>query len=60
VVAEQPVPAIRQRGPEDEDLDQLVEDDSVGDARSVAAEGVAGLAGRQEGGELDPERLDEA
>jgi transposase len=38
----------------DEDLDELVEDDPVGDARAVAAERVVDLAGGQQGGELSP------
>jgi hypothetical protein len=39
---------------ERQNLDELVEDDPVGDARAVAAERVMELAGGQQGGELDP------
>jgi hypothetical protein len=39
----------------DQDLDELVEDDAVGDAGAVAAERVVDLAGWQEHGELVPE-----
>jgi hypothetical protein len=36
--------------PEDQDLDELVEDDPVGDARAVAAQRVVDVAGGQQGG----------
>ena len=42
------------------DLDELVEDEAVGDPGAVAAQRVAPRACRQEGGELVPEGLDEA
>jgi hypothetical protein len=38
----------------DEDLDELVEDDPVGDALPVAAERVLDVARGQRGSELDP------
>jgi hypothetical protein len=38
-------------------LDELVEDDPVVDAPTVAAERVMDLAGGQQRGELDPQRL---
>jgi hypothetical protein len=40
---------------EDQDLDELVEDHSVGDALAVAAERMGVLAGREQGGDLDPQ-----
>jgi hypothetical protein len=40
-----------------QDLDELVEDDPVGDARAVAAQRMGVLAGGQQGGELDSQRL---
>jgi hypothetical protein len=40
---------------EHQNLDELVEDDPVGDARAVAAEWVVDLAGGQQGGELEPQ-----
>jgi hypothetical protein len=40
---------------EHQDLDELVEDDPVGDAGPVAAERVVDLAGGQQRGDLDPE-----
>jgi hypothetical protein len=62
------VPAAAQRGgraggvfdaavaaAEDQDLEELVEDDPVGDARAVAAQRVMHLPGGQQGGELVPE-----
>lgn len=39
----------------DQDLDEFVEDDPVGDARAVAAERVVNLASAQQGSELDPQ-----
>jgi hypothetical protein len=42
---------------EHQDLDELVEDDPVGDARVVAAQRVVDLAVGQQGGDLDPQRL---
>jgi hypothetical protein len=39
---------------EDQELNELVEDDPVGDAGAVAAERVGDLARGQQGGELDP------
>jgi hypothetical protein len=41
----------------DQDLDELVEDDPVWDARAVAAQRVADGAGGHQGGELDPQWL---
>jgi hypothetical protein len=40
---------------EHQHLDELVEHDTVGDARAVAAEGVGDLAGGQQRGDLDPQ-----
>jgi hypothetical protein len=40
---------------EHQELDELVEDDAVGDAGPMAAEGVGDLAGGQQGGDLDPQ-----
>ena len=48
------------RGAEHEDLEQFVEDQSVGHSRTMAAEAVPLRAGRQQGRELVPEGLDEA
>jgi hypothetical protein len=45
---------------EDQDLDELVEDDAVGDAGSVAAQGVGVVVWGQQGGELVPQGLDDA
>jgi hypothetical protein len=42
---------------EHQDLDELVEDDPVGDARAVTAERVVDLAGAQQRGDLDPRRF---
>jgi hypothetical protein len=41
----------------DQDLDELVEDDPVGDAAPVAAERVVDLTSGQQRGELDPQWL---
>jgi len=38
-----------------QDLNELVEDDPVGDAAAVAAERVVDLAGGQQGSELEPQ-----
>jgi len=40
---------------EDQHLDELVEDNAVGDARAVAAKRVVNLAGGQQRGDLDPQ-----
>jgi hypothetical protein len=40
---------------EHQDLDELVEDDPVGDARAVAAERMGVLARWQQHGDLDPQ-----
>jgi hypothetical protein len=40
---------------EHQDLDELVEDDPVGDAGAVAAQRVVNLAGGQQRGDLDPQ-----
>jgi hypothetical protein len=45
---------------EDEDLDELVEDDAVGDAGAVAAKGMVDLAGGQQRGDLVPEGFQDA
>jgi hypothetical protein len=42
---------------EDQQLDELVEHDAVGDALAVAAQRVVHLPGGQERGHLDPERF---
>jgi hypothetical protein len=44
----------------DEDLDELVEDDAVGDALAVAAKGMVDLAGGQQCGDLVPEGFQDA
>jgi hypothetical protein len=44
---------------EHQDLDELVEDDAVGDAGAVAAEQVVDLTGGQQRGDLDPEGFQE-
>jgi hypothetical protein len=54
-IGDAPVGAAEHR-----DLDQLVEDQTVRDPTSVAAEGVVTLPRRQEGRELVPDGLDEA
>jgi hypothetical protein len=64
------IPAAAQRGrraggvrdpavaaAEHQDLDELVEDDPVGDAAAVAAQRVVDLAGGQQRGDLDPQRF---
>jgi hypothetical protein len=45
---------------EDEDLDELVEDDAVGDALAVAAKGMVDLVGGQQRGDLVPEGFQDA
>jgi len=50
VVGDAPVAAA-----EHQDLDELVEDDPVGDALAVAAQRVVDLAGRQQRSDLDPQ-----
>jgi hypothetical protein len=45
---------------EDQDLDELVEDDAVGDALAVAAKGMVDLASGQRRGHLVPEGLQDA
>jgi hypothetical protein len=42
---------------EHQHLDELVEDDPVGDAPAVAAQRMVHLAGGQQRGELDPQRF---
>jgi hypothetical protein len=42
---------------EHQHLDELVEDDAVGDAGAVAAKGMGVVAGGQQRGILDPEGL---
>jgi hypothetical protein len=42
---------------EHQDLDELVEDDPVGDAAAVAAQRVVDVAAGQQAGELDPQRF---
>jgi len=42
---------------EDQDLDELVEHQPVGDRRTVAAQRVVDVTGGQQGGELDPQRF---
>jgi hypothetical protein len=49
VIGDAAIPAA-----EDQDLDELVEHDPVGDAGAVAAEWVVDLAAREQGGDLDP------
>jgi hypothetical protein len=44
---------------EHQDLNELVEDDPVRDARTVAAERVGVVMGGQQRGELDPQRLED-
>lgn len=44
---------------EDQHLDQFVEDDAVGDAESIPAEGKGHLVRRQQCVELVPDRLDD-
>jgi hypothetical protein len=55
VVAEQVVSAIGGAAPERQNLDELVDDDAVGDAPSVTAQRIVVLAGGQQGGDLDPQ-----
>jgi hypothetical protein len=50
VVGDAAVAAAEHQG-----LDELVEDDPVGDARAVAAEWVGVLAGGQQRSDLDPQ-----
>jgi hypothetical protein len=45
---------------EDQNLDELVEDDPIGDAAAVTAERMDGLPGRQKGGELGPQGFENA
>jgi hypothetical protein len=47
------------RGPQDEDLDQFVEDHAVWDPWAVATQGVVVLHRRDQGLELAPEGFDE-
>jgi hypothetical protein len=42
---------------EHQDLDELVEHDPVSHARAMAAEWVVDLAGGEQGGDLNPQRL---
>jgi hypothetical protein len=42
---------------EHQHLDELIEDDPVGDERAVAAQRVMDLAGRQQRSDLDPQGL---
>jgi hypothetical protein len=52
VVGDAPVAAT-----EHQNLDELAEDDPVGDPRAVTAERVGDLTGRQQRGDLDPQRF---
>jgi hypothetical protein len=59
VVAEQVVSDAAVATTKDQDLNELFEDDPVGDASSVAAQRVVVVAKGEEGGELVPEGFEE-